>query len=320
MKRLFRSKYDSLFSAPQGQVLAWFNSKGYPGQIQDAATAYFQSKSGLTSGASLSDHMDKTLGSLGYTGTLNDKLRAFYVSKTGIAFDKDAETSFYNNTSLDFSGGIDSFVKLMLHLNNNVTDSEITPKTPTNNNVTFANSSPNANFTGTYYGVFNGSNANITVPNSSDFEFGSSDFTVDWLAYNTVFNGGQGIMIARDANTSITSWLLGYCSGANFPQIYMSSNGSSYDIANAKTLGSGLVNQWVHYAVVRSGNTFYTFENGIQQDTWTSSSAFVSNSNALSIGLGQSAVFYTGKIQEVRVSKGIARWTSNFTPPTQPYT
>jgi hypothetical protein len=37
------------------------------------------------------------------------------------------------------------------------------------------------------------------------------------------------------------------------------------------------------------------------------------------IGAQNGSNYFNGWIDEVRISKGIARWTSNFTPPTQPY-
>lgn len=74
------------------------------------------------------------------------------------------------------SGGVDADTILMLHLDNNVTDSSpTTPHTVTNTNVTF---STTAVF-GTHSAVFNGTNAKLTVPNDADFNFTDGTWTVD---------------------------------------------------------------------------------------------------------------------------------------------
>jgi hypothetical protein len=75
---------------------------------------------------------------------------------------------------------------------------------------------------------------------------------------------------------------------------------------------------WTHYAITRAGTVFRTFKNGVQQDTWTSSLALKAASDTLTIGKW-STTYFSGYMEEVRISKGIARWTANFTPPAKAY-
>ena len=89
--------------------------------------------------------------------------------------------------------------------------------------------------------------------------------------------------IARDATTVYCPFLPGYQSGGNQVQ-YMSSNLSAWDVANARSMGAQTLNTWVHYAIVRSDNTFYTFRNGTQIDTWTSTLALARDFNLLALG------------------------------------
>ena len=72
-----------------------------------------------------------------------------------------------------------------------------------------------------------------------------------------------------------------------------------------------------HHALVRNGSTFYTFKDGTQVSTWTNSSSIREGEEKTLANRGGSYV--NGYVDELRVSKGIARWTSNFTPYTTAY-
>lgn len=162
----------------------------------------------------------------------------------------------------------------------------------------------------------NGVGQYLTAPSSSDFEFGSGDFTIDFWVYMTDVNWGD--LFNRNYNaTGYTPFKISIGNGvyAQSP----ASNGYSWDIAgggaDSKIMHTNWkLNQWVHYAVVRDGTKFYVFENGQQVCTWSSSLAIISSTSAIGIGFSN----FLGYIDEFRISKGIARWTGNFTLPTEP--
>ena len=84
------------------------------------------------------------------------------------------------------------------------------------------------------------------------------------------------------------------------------------------------LNIWHHIAIVRSGNVFTAFLNGTSEVTATSSISLVDNAELLTIGaLGYTSPpflsFFTGYIDYLRITKGVARYTANFTPPTAPF-
>lgn len=98
-------------------------------------------------------------------------------------FSYDFTDQISNSLTTDFAtiglsaGGIDSNVMLLLHLDNNVTDSSpTTPHTVTNANVTFSSSDF---IFGTHSAVFNGTNAKLTAPNNADFDFSGGSWTID---------------------------------------------------------------------------------------------------------------------------------------------
>jgi len=81
-----------------------------------------------------------------------------------------------------------------------------------------------------------------------------------------------------------------------------------------------VTNSWYHLAAVRSGTNFMIFQNGVSLGASQGNTNAVSSyASDLNIGRGCWEGVLDGWIDEVRISKGIARWTANFTPPTHPY-
>jgi len=160
----------------------------------------------------------------------------------------------------------------------------------------------------------------LILTNSSDYDLVTNNFTWDWWEYRTGTNVCSSIK--RDATPTNQAFLLGYGTGTT-TEVYMSSQGgSAWDIASGKILSStSILNTLNHFAVVRSGNTFYTFKNGVQQATWSSSLSLAIGAGGLDLGGGwptDATNLYQGYIDELRLSS-IARWTANFTPPTEPH-
>jgi hypothetical protein len=226
----------------------------------------------------------------------------------------DASGDFYKNSYFDF----DSYTKLCLHGDGSdgsqVFVDEMGNTVTANGDV--ENSTDQAKFgSGSIH--FDGTGDYLAVANSSDWDFGSGDFTIDWWEYRE--RTTLSVSFARSATLDQCGFMIGYDSNL----VFMSSDNANWDIANgSQTLGTPSLNTWVHYAVVRNGNNFYTFKNGVVQSTWTSALALASTTDDLSIGafdIDGSARLQQGYMDEIRISKGIARWTSDFTPPTSAY-
>lgn len=209
--------------------------------------------------------------------------------------------------------GVDLFTKLMLH-GQTTLDSSNSSHVQTFYGASIL-STTQAKFGNSSFKFTATTGDYVTSSNTSDFDFGAGDFTIDYWAYE-IANGAAPIThIARDKTATWTPWIISY-NGT----VWMSSNGSTWDIASSRTLGAPVYNTWSHIEVNRSGNVFRTFRNGVQQDTWTSTLAFPPCSSPLSIGACQGANHMNGYIDELRISKGIARHTANFTPETSEYT
>jgi hypothetical protein len=156
----------------------------------------------------------------------------------------------------------------------------------------------------------NGSSQYLTTSNSSDFDFGSDDFTIDWWEYRTSLSEAECVYNRNIATTTYAPIKVGHALSNGQIGVAMSSTGSNADIASV-SMGAAILNAWTHYAVARNGNNFYAFQNGILQNTWISTLSIASCSNGPAIGKNADKYFH-GYIDEFRISKGIARWTSNF--------
>jgi hypothetical protein len=76
--------------------------------------------------------------------------------------------------------------------------------------------------------------------------------------------------------------------------------------------------QWYHWAITRSGTTVTHWLNGVSDGTMTLSGDMGRSNSDLYFGSWNSATDYVfnGYIDDVRVTNGVARYTSTFTPPT----
>lgn len=97
-----------------------------------------------------------------------------------------------------------------------------------------------------------------------------------------------------------------------------SSNGVTHNMITSQ--GSWSVNTWTHLAITKSGNDFRFFKDGTQFYTVAPGHVLM-NGTVHTIGMlaGYGADYFDGLIDDFRVTKGVARYTSNFTPPTAPF-
>ena len=206
---------------------------------------------------------------------------------------------YYNSCSLllHFSGsnGSTTFI-----------DNSPSPKTATSNNGASI-STAQSKFGGAS-GLFDGTNDYVTVPDNSAFDFGAGDFTIEYWEYRTS-NALYKPTISRNS-AGQPPWMLGWSESGNIN--FFAGNGSSWSIASAVSMGVITTNVWTHYAVTRQGNTFRTFQNGIQISTFTSAATLPDGAGSLQIGSYAAAHYYPGYLDELRLTKGVARYTGSF--------
>ena len=154
---------------------------------------------------------------------------------------------------------------------------------------------------------FNGSASTYLLTNSAtQVEFGSGNFTIEmWVNFTTAPSNTVEYQLWHPVN---------HTSGVKRLSIliYESSIGIGYFGTNVAVTSalSWTTGQWYHLAFVRNGNTWTIYRDG-------TSVAFGTNTSTLDVASG----YYTGPringyIDDLRITKGYARYTANFTPPT----
>ena len=167
----------------------------------------------------------------------------------------------------------------------------------------------------TYAGGFNGSSQYLLTSTNASLALGTNSFTIEyWLYINS--NVGGTTAVSSGNGTTTYDGLFGHQTGSQSLILYLSSTGSSWDIANGVAIGSTPTGTWNHVAITRNGNTFYTFVNGVQGATFSSSASIYQSANSISIGRAQSGTPINGNVSNLRVVVGTALYTSNFTIPT----
>ena len=215
----------------------------------------------------------------------------------------------------------DTDTKLMLHMDDTgLTDSSAAPNTMTLNGGVSRVS--NQSEFGGYSAYIDGTNNSfLSTPNNSDFDFGTGNFTIDsWIRYTGTVSTYFTIASAYQNSPGNDGWLL-WVSGGVLTLLHFTSATPDIIFNQAVTFNA---DTWYHVMVSRSGNNFYFGWNGTVTSPGTSSLSCNSGGTGLVIGSvvtnhPQVDLEATGWIDELRIVKGTAVWTANFTPPTAAY-
>lgn len=146
---------------------------------------------------------------------------------------------------------------------------------------------------------------------SSDHNFGTGDFTIECFVY-PLGDGSSALDVIGQGANGFNLWL------SNAPHKLKFSQVSVADIiAGSATISN---NAWTHIRAIRSGTSLKTFVNGVVDGSATSSANLNSSSTSVGARPGSaSGDHFNGYIDEVRLLKGFALGTANFTPPSAPY-
>jgi hypothetical protein len=259
-------------------------------------------------------------------GTYSSPLRVFladdWIVNDPNVFDYTEElTSSASSTSALFgTGGDDDDALSLLHMDGTPGATTFTEDGATSRTWT---ASGDAN-TSDDYAVFgdtslevDGSGDYVTAPDHADWDFDSGDFTVDFWA-RTRHPSTQGVIWSQKTDNDNMVYFRRSDSATNTYQFVMRTGGAdTIDLSAAAGLG------WNHWAIVRNDNTWYLFCNGVSKDTATNATDYPDLTGVMYLGsgnIGGTDYRFNGYIDEFRVSKGVARWTSDFTVPTEAYT
>ena len=161
---------------------------------------------------------------------------------------------------------------------------------------------------------FDGSGDYLSIADSNDWYFGSGDFTVE-LFFNAESLPSASTLIAQTQSNDLD---------ANTPlQIRTETTGlNAFVKESASVVGqcqtsTGLLstNSWNHIAYTRDGSNMRLFVNGILRASASFSGTVDDGLGSLQIGSRAQANYFNGYISNLRILKGTALYTSDFTPP-----
>lgn len=172
-------------------------------------------------------------------------------------------------------------------------------------------------------GLFDGTGDFLTSADSADWQLdggsNSNAWTVDfWLRFNSVASTG----LLQQYTDGSNFWAIYYDNSTGLNVWIRSAASNIVLISNAWTAST---NTWYHVAVVKNGTTGYMmFVDGVQiGTTQTDTSPMPNLTGTMRVGRLTNVAGVNsdlnGWMDELRISKGIARWTANFTPPEHPY-
>jgi hypothetical protein len=157
--------------------------------------------------------------------------------------------------------------------------------------------------------TFDGSTGYISSPVTNQQPLGGANWTIEAWVYATSFSGTPYIIDYRP-------------SGGNgiYPTLYVNTSGNVIYYVNSAvviTSSSALsTSTWYYIALVKNGSTTTLYINGTSNGTYSDSNVYLLGTFAPFIGRsGNSATgYWPGSMQEIRITKGIARTISSTAP------
>ena len=171
---------------------------------------------------------------------------------------------------------------------------------------------------------FDGTNDYVTIADTVPLRLGSTAYTIEaWIYLLSLPSSGTAWSIFQQNQ---------HIGGGNFLELIVSNSGGTYYIEGnlynssvykylvTKTV-TNLLNVWHHVALIWTGTTAYVSFDGVLSTGVSYSGNDAPSTPTTYIGLYYAATsyYFNGYIDELRVTKGVARYTSNFRPPPLPF-
>jgi hypothetical protein len=164
----------------------------------------------------------------------------------------------------------------------------------------------------------------LTYPNSSTMQLGAGNFTIEAWCYFTVVQ--ESAIVARyPFDSTNNEWIL-QTGSTLIPNFAYTTTGGNTSTGSVGINYSLLTNTWYHIAVVRNSSTLTMYIDGTSVATSAISATIYSGTTASTVGCYAQSAYPSGYavpngyLSNVRVVKGTAVYTGNFTPSTTPLT
>lgn len=163
---------------------------------------------------------------------------------------------------------------------------------------------------------FDGVGDFLSTPDHADFDFGSGDFTIEaWVRIEGTISAAHALVSKRVSLPE--GWALGIQNtGSVWWRAKIGGVYSDTQIATAAGLIVG--DTWTHIALSRNGDAWRLFVNGTLSGSLTNAGALANYPTTPVIGKATSTTTewsLKGWLDEFRITKGVGRYTADFTPP-----
>lgn len=159
----------------------------------------------------------------------------------------------------------------------------------------------------------------VSTNNPSAWQFGGGDFTLEFFVYLNDSSTAYQAIISKWSSSNGDCEFMFYRDSGSFRFDVRANNRSTYVVL--LSAAQPTASQRTHVAISRQDNVFRMFYDGVKQHEQTSSVIINAAASTLRIGeLGAGRVpSVNGCIDEIRITKGVARYTADFIPPTKPF-
>jgi hypothetical protein len=182
-----------------------------------------------------------------------------------------------------------------------------------NGNVTQGSFSPFAKADGKWGNSFDRNGDYVNVANSTDFAMGTGDFTIEgWVYFNSFQNAGLFHIDSSHQSTNIGGIAVGTNVSPYDWRVYYGTSG-----ANSST--PIIPHQWQHFAYVRNSGTTKLYADGAEVFSVADTTNYTDQYLFFG-GYYNTSYLLDGYLSNLRVVKGTAVYTADFTVPTEPLT
>ena len=211
-----------------------------------------------------------------------------------------------------------SDVMLLLPMEEDFTDESAAARSVTVNGNAVVSSAQSK--WSTKSGYFDGADDFLSIAHHADLNLGSSDFTIEFWLYLTAAPSTAVALLNKGWISGDYSPYLVYLTPAGgdplMCKFYSSANETTWDVSGLMAASELILNRWCHIAITRSGSTWRGFCDGVQMGEITSSHSCHASTEELRVGASLAGdQDFPGYLNGVRITKGVARYVTHFTPP-----
>ena len=157
--------------------------------------------------------------------------------------------------------------------------------------------------------AFDGTGDFLRFPKLGTLDFGTGDFTIEMWVNPSANQASYGQLINKGATESFQ---LNFFPSSTTLGFY--SFGFVLTASTALTIGA-----WTHVALVRNNGTVTLYQGGISVGSATYTTNVTDDYGHIGCNVGETEYFYNGYLDDIRITKGVARYTGTFTPPTSAF-